>query len=273
VNRDAAERQRAFTTLLRSPVLDRHTHPDAWPLVRAHRAALGEWFAQRLGYRLVVTDSAARLFRLPVDCAVVAPRRFRPPTRRVLVLAVLAAAAEDAEDITTTQDLSDRVRVLSTHEDVELALYDPDRFAERQLDVFVCENPTIAEAAADALGPACPPLACTDGIASGAALDLLAGLATAGCTIHARADFDPAGFTITDQVLSVTPGALSWRFNARTYAEECGLSGHHDAPDGLAAAVAGLRVVHDFARSPVHEERVLALLLSDLAAGAGPADG
>lgn len=136
-------------------------------------------------------------------------------------------------------------------------------------DVFVCENPTVAEAAADALGQACPPLVCTDGIASGAALDLLAGLATAGCTIYARADFDPAGFTIADQVLSVTSGALPWRFNARTYAEERGLSGHHDAPDDLAAAVAGLRVLYDRVRSPVHEERVLALLLSDLADGAG----
>ncbi|MCP2257125.1 TIGR02678 family protein [Streptoalloteichus tenebrarius] len=136
MNRDAAERQRAFTALLRSPVLDRRTHPDVWPLVRVHRVALGEWFTQRLGYRLVVTDSAARLFRLPVDGVVVAPRRFRPPTRRVLVLAILAAAAaEDAEDITTTQDLSDRVRVLSTHEDVGLAPYDPDRYAERTLFV------------------------------------------------------------------------------------------------------------------------------------------
>lgn len=136
MNREAADRQRAFTALLRSPVLDRRTHPEIWPLVRVHRATLGEWFAQRLGYRLVVTDSAARLFRLPVDGAVVAPRRFRPPTRRVLVLAILAAAAaEDAEEITTTQDLSDRVRVLSTHEDVELAHYDPDRFAERTLFV------------------------------------------------------------------------------------------------------------------------------------------
>ncbi|MGI6872408.1 DUF2398 family protein [Amycolatopsis sp. 3B14] len=136
MNREAADRQRAFTALLRSPVLDLRTHPEIWPLVRVHRATLSEWFAQRLGYRLVVTDSAARLFRLPLDGAVVAPRRFRPPTRRVLVLAILAAAAaEDAEDITTTQDLSYRVRVLSTHEDVELAHYDPDRFAERTLFV------------------------------------------------------------------------------------------------------------------------------------------
>ncbi|MFC3451386.1 DUF2398 family protein [Amycolatopsis speibonae] len=134
MNRDTAERQRAFTALLRSPVLDRFSRPEVWPLVRIHRAVLGEWFAHRLGYRLVVTDSAARLFRLPLEGRVFAPQRFRPPARRVLVLAVLgAAAAEDAEDITTTQDLSDRVRALSAHEDVTLAPYDPDRFAERML--------------------------------------------------------------------------------------------------------------------------------------------
>jgi uncharacterized protein (TIGR02678 family) len=136
MSRDAAERQRAFTALLNSPVLDRHSHPAVWPLVRVHRAILGEWFASRLGYRLVVTDSSARLFRLPVDGVVLAPRRFHAPARRVLVLAVLAAAAaEDAEDVTTTQDLSDRVRALSGHDDVELVPYDPDRFVERTLFV------------------------------------------------------------------------------------------------------------------------------------------
>lgn len=142
-------------------------------------------------------------------------------------------------------------------------------------DVFVCENPTVAEAAADALGSTCPPLVCTDGIASGAALDLLAGLAAAGCTIHARADFDPAGFTIADQVLSVAPGALPWRFDARTYADECGLTCPPAVAGDLATAVTELRVGYDRARVPVHEERVLALLLSDLAAGSrsGPVSG
>ncbi|MET1071326.1 MAG: TIGR02679 domain-containing protein, partial [Umezawaea sp.] len=47
------------------------------------------------------------------------------------------------------------------------------------VEVFVCENPIVAEAAADTSGPACPPLVCTDGIASGTALDLLAGLVAA----------------------------------------------------------------------------------------------
>jgi uncharacterized protein (TIGR02678 family) len=88
----------------------------------------------------VVTDRTARLFRLPLAGTVHAPRRFRPPSRRVLVLALPAAAvAEDAEDVTTTQDLSDRVRVLTNREDLEVAIYDPDRFAERALFVTAVE--------------------------------------------------------------------------------------------------------------------------------------
>jgi uncharacterized protein (TIGR02678 family) len=147
MNRDGTARQTAFTSLLRSPVLDRHSHPEIWPLVRANRSTLIEWFAHRLGYRLVVTDSAARLFRLPLDGVVLAPDRFRPAPRRVLVLAILAAAAaEDAEDITTTQDLSDRVRALSAHEDVALAPYDPDRFAERMLFIKAMQILVLAGA-------------------------------------------------------------------------------------------------------------------------------
>ncbi|MDV9169019.1 TIGR02678 family protein [Streptomyces sp. W16] len=135
---DAEARRRAFTALLAHPVIDRRRHPELYALVRhpRHQPLLAEWFASRLGYRLVVTDSAARLFRPPLGTEVTAPRRFRAPSRRVLVLAILAAAAaEDAEDVTTTQDLSDRVRTLTNHDDVDVAPYDPDRFAERQLFV------------------------------------------------------------------------------------------------------------------------------------------
>lgn len=140
MSRDVLDRQRAFTGLLRQPVLDRRVHAELWPVVRRHRSVLIDWFATRLGYRLVITDRTARLFRLPLAGTVHAPRRFRPPSRRVLVLALLAAAVgEDAEDVTTTQDLSDRVRVLSNREDVEIAAYDPDRFAERGLFVKAVE--------------------------------------------------------------------------------------------------------------------------------------
>jgi uncharacterized protein (TIGR02678 family) len=149
VSRDSVERQRAFTGLLACPVLDRWRKPELFALIRnpRHRPVLTDWFASRLGYRLVVTESAARLFRLPLGAAVVAPRRHAAPPRRVLVLAILAAAgAEDAEDVTTTQDLSDRVRVLAMREDVGLARYDPDRFTERQL--FVKAVDLLAEAGA-----------------------------------------------------------------------------------------------------------------------------
>jgi uncharacterized protein (TIGR02678 family) len=138
MSRELLERQRAFTGLLAQPVLDRHRDPELWSVISLyrHRPVLTEWFATRLGYRLVVTDSAARLFRTPLNGRVLAPARLDAPPRRALVLALLAAAAaEDAEDITTTQDLSDRVRALTGHEGVELAVYEPDRFVERLLFV------------------------------------------------------------------------------------------------------------------------------------------
>jgi uncharacterized protein (TIGR02679 family) len=136
--------------------------------------------------------------------------------------------------------------------------------------VYVCENVTIAQAAADELGTSCPPLVCTDGIASGAALDLLAGLSTAGCRIKARADFDPAGFTIADQILSVAPSAESWRYDAPTYAAICNLGGQAvaAASPGLAEGVGDLRALYATTRTPVHEERLLGDLLADLTARA-----
>lgn len=134
MTRDTVERRRAFTGLLAHPVLDRWRYPELFALVRntRHRTVLVDWFKARLDYDLVVTESAARLFRRPIGNGVVAPPRYGAPGRRVLTLAVLGAAvAEDAEDLTTTQELSDRVRVLTRRDDVGLAEYDADRFVDR----------------------------------------------------------------------------------------------------------------------------------------------
>jgi len=134
MSRDITERQRAFTGLLAHPVLDRWRYPELFALVRnpRHRPVLMTWFKNRLNYDLIVTESAARLFRRPFDNDVIAPRRYAAPGRRVLTLSVLCAAvAEDAEDLTTTQELSDRVRVLTQRDDVGLAVYDADRFNDR----------------------------------------------------------------------------------------------------------------------------------------------
>ena len=59
MNRDPLERRLAFTGLLAHPVLDRHSSPELWLLVRRHRTVLADWFASRLGYRLGLTDRGA----------------------------------------------------------------------------------------------------------------------------------------------------------------------------------------------------------------------
>lgn len=141
-----------------------------------------------------------------------------------------------------------------------------DWSASADATVFVCENPTVLEAAADELGPRCPPLVCTDGIPSIAALDLLAGLATTGCPIAVRADIDEAGFVVVEQVQLVAPGAKAWRFDTATYAGHLGLSGvsanlDDDEKNGL-RRLRGLYAQH---RIPLHEEALLDQLIGDLA--------
>ncbi|WP_051300329.1 DUF2399 domain-containing protein [Actinomadura rifamycini] len=124
-------------------------------------------------------------------------------------------------------------------------------------EVFVCENPAIAEAAADRLGPHCPPLVCTDGIASMAALELIRGLDRAACRIRARADFDRAGLVIMDQMRGAAPAMSPWRFDASSYRAARGGWPASVEPDDLAGACTA---------APVHEEKLLAVLLDDLSA-------
>lgn len=129
----ARELQVAFTSLLATPALSRAASPEIFHLVRRHQHRLAEWFDTRLGYRLVLSATTARLVRLASPTGVVSPAPFEPVPRRALVLALLAAAvAEDADEITSTQELSDRVSVLSAREEVGVEAYDPDRFAERR---------------------------------------------------------------------------------------------------------------------------------------------
>lgn len=131
--------------------------------------------------------------------------------------------------------------------------------------VFVCENPTVLEAAADELGSHCPPLVCTDGIPTIAALDLVAGLAAAGCAINVRADIDEAGFVIVDQVRSVAPTATTWRYDMTTYARHLGLTGIDDPDDQEETRLHQLRALYARHHTPLHEEALLDRLLADLA--------
>ncbi|GAB3500110.1 uncharacterized protein (TIGR02679 family) [Amycolatopsis cihanbeyliensis] len=130
--------------------------------------------------------------------------------------------------------------------------------------VFVCENPTVLEAGADELGADCPPLVCTDGIPSIAALDLVSGLAAAGCEILARADVDESGFVVVEQVRSAAPAARLWRFDPATYARHFGLTEVSDRPDTGEVTLRHLRDLHARHGIALHEEAILDQLLADL---------
>jgi uncharacterized protein (TIGR02679 family) len=75
--------------------------------------------------------------------------------------------------------------------------------------VYVCENPSIVEAAADRLGTRCRPLVCTYGFPDLAALTLLRALARTA-TLYVRADGDAAGWKIVAG-LAELPGVVRWR--------------------------------------------------------------
>jgi len=87
-------------------------------------------------------------------------------------------------------------------------------------EVFVCENPTVLEAAADRHGAASRPLVCTFGLPSQAAWELLTGLGDVRC--HVRADGDVVGWRIVNQLRDRLPGALTWRMpeGCTAYEEE-----------------------------------------------------
>lgn len=132
--------------------------------------------------------------------------------------------------------------------------------------VFVCENPTVVEAAADQLGTRCPPMVCTDGIPSMAALELLAGLSGGGCVFRVRADVDDAGFVTVDQVLSVGAQATLWRYDTTTYTTyvKAPATGAGERAETTVDSLAQLRHAYAGNRSALHEEALLDELLGDL---------
>ncbi|WP_460743733.1 TIGR02679 domain-containing protein [Mariniluteicoccus endophyticus] len=87
-------------------------------------------------------------------------------------------------------------------------------------DVFVCENPSIVEAAADRHGDGSRPLVCTFGVPSHAAIELLR-VICAQATLHVHADEDTVGRRIVESLLRLR-GARRWRMDSTTlrYEEE-----------------------------------------------------
>ena len=83
--------------------------------------------------------------------------------------------------------------------------------------VFVCENPAVVLAAANARGAECPPLVCVNGQPTAAVLRLLTTLTDAGCALRYHGDFDWGGLRIANLLWSrfpynhggTTPGPIS----------------------------------------------------------------
>jgi uncharacterized protein (TIGR02679 family) len=89
------------------------------------------------------------------------------------------------------------------------------RFSAEAADVYVCENPSVLIAAADALGARTHPLICTSGRPSAAAIRLLGFLAAAGATVHVRADDDTVGQEIVTGLSASISTARPWRYELR----------------------------------------------------------
>ena len=137
--------------------------------------------------------------------------------------------------------------------------------------VFVCENPAVVEAAAEALGSSCGALVCVEGVPSTAAVELLRRMGATGARVRVHADFDWAGLRIAGQVIAQTRGE-AWRFGATDYAAQAasGRAGPRlngpPAPSHWDESLAPAMVRTGIA---VPEEQVLAALLADLEAAGG----
>jgi uncharacterized protein (TIGR02679 family) len=135
-------------------------------------------------------------------------------------------------------------------------------------EVFVCENPRVVEAVADA---GCQrPLVCTSGNPTTTVLALLDALTDAGATLAYRGDFDWPGVAMANRIIAMY-NARPWRMTAADYEEHVRtardrgtplqpLSGQPTAAEWdpeLAPAMQAIGV-------GVQEESALELLLTDL---------
>ena len=131
--------------------------------------------------------------------------------------------------------------------------------------VFLCENRSVIESAADALGSRSAPLVCLSGEPMAAGRRLVELLLAGGTGLRYHGDFDPDGIAIANSVIG--PRVAPWRFGAADYRaavkrtpvrEELGpdmVRASWDARLAEAMAAAGARI---------YEEQVLDDLLVDL---------
>jgi uncharacterized protein (TIGR02679 family) len=137
--------------------------------------------------------------------------------------------------------------------------------------VFGCENPAVVAAAADLLGPACPPLVCVGGQPTTAALRLLDAAAAARAEIRYHGDFDWGGLRIANLLHERLPWR-PWRSTRRRTPPRWRRAGTGRLGGPLAGAPVPARWDPDLAGAMtaagrrVEEELVLDDLLADLTA-------
>jgi uncharacterized protein (TIGR02679 family) len=133
------------------------------------------------------------------------------------------------------------------------------------MSVFVCENSSVVLHAADEIGAGCAPLVCIESHPAAAQCHLLRLLGEAGADLRYHGDFDWAGITIANGVMSRF-GARPWRYGTEDY--------HAAVTAGVGSPMPGRPVsaIWDDHLAPamrrhcrkVEEEHVIADLLTDL---------
>jgi uncharacterized protein (TIGR02679 family) len=133
--------------------------------------------------------------------------------------------------------------------------------------IFVCENPAVLRRACQELGPACPPVICTEGQPS-TAFHRLAQIATqAGGELWYHGDFDWPGVAIAADVIN-RHGARTWRMSASNYLAGAKTDAPYVPLTGVPVPTPwdpGLRETMREAGRAVYEETVTDQLLTDLA--------
>jgi uncharacterized protein (TIGR02678 family) len=137
----AEEQQRAVRLLLAHPfVTDSRPDPETFSLIRRHARELQRWFAEQLGYRLVVDSELARLHKRPAPGARLRPVRTQSHStfdpRRYALLCLVLAALERLEVQTVLSELAEQVALLAASEEGVRRL-DLQAYAERQAFVDV----------------------------------------------------------------------------------------------------------------------------------------
>lgn len=124
-----------------------------------------------------------------------------------------------------TKEADPRARLFESARENRSPLILPLRFFEQETKwfpfdaVYVVENPTVLSAVLDAWEePGCPPLVCTSGQPSVAALWLLDELVAGGAKIYYSGDFDGKGLEIGVGLWKRYQEAfVPWLFDARAY--------------------------------------------------------